>query len=332
MFNIPLFPDEASSMARQVDYLYFFQLANLLFFLVLVVALVVLFAVKYRREKHPKAVQIHGSMLLEVAWTAIPFGIAMVMFVWSTMVYFDFYRPPANAMEIYGTGKQWMWKFQHVEGVREIDQLHVPVNRDVRVILTSQDVIHDFAVPAFRLKGDVIPGRYTSVWFRATKTGTYRLFCDQYCGTLHAGMIGEVIVMNPSEYQTWLGGGGGGSLAQQGEKLFTQLGCVTCHQANNQGRGPALAGVFGSQVKMADGRTLLADEAYIRTCIVAPAGQRVAGYQPLMPSFQGQISEEGIIQILNYIKSLKKEPAGGATNTAVNAPAAAGATTPGKAQ
>ena len=164
----------------------------------------------------------------------------MFMFAWGAVVYFSFARPPANSMEVYGVGKQWMWKFQHIEGQREINQLHVPVNRDVRVILTSQDVIHDFAVPAFRLKGDVVPGRYTSVWFHATKTGTYHLFCDQYCGTLHSGMIGDVMVMAPADYQNWLLTGGEGSMAQQGEHLFQQLGCNTCHRNDSEARGPRM--------------------------------------------------------------------------------------------
>jgi len=324
-FNVPLFPERASTLANQVDYLYFFIVLNTVFFSAIVFSVAALFAMKYRRSKHPKAEQIHGSMILEIGWSVLPFMIAMVMFAWGAVVFFDYSRPPANAMEIYGIGKQWMWKFEHVEGQREINQLHVPAGRDVRIILTSQDVIHDFAVPAFRLKGDVIPGRYTSVWFRATQTGTYRLFCDQYCGTLHAGMVGDVTVMDPAAYQEWLSGSGQGSLSQQGEKLFIQLGCVTCHRSDIQGRGPVLAGVFGSQVHLADGRTVTADESYIRESIMFSSAKIVAGFPNIMPSFQGQISEDGLIQLISYIKSLKPQPGAPA-----NAPAAPGAKPPGK--
>src|SRR5437667_2342805 len=284
-FNIPLFPERAATLANQVDYLYFFLILNTVFFTLVVAAAVAYFAMRYRRAKHPRAEQIHGSLILELSWSIIPFMIAMVMFGWGAVVYFDYSRPPANAMEIYGTGKQWMWIFQHSEGQREINQLHVPVDRDVRVVLTSQDVIHDFAVPAFRLKGDVIPGRYTSVWFRATKTGTYRLFCDQYCGTLHSGMVGDVIVMNPADYQDWVATRAEGSLGQQGEKIFQQLGCNTCHRSDSQARGPNLAGLYGNPVKLKDGSTVIADEGYIRESVVNPNTKIVAGFDSVMPTF-----------------------------------------------
>jgi len=307
-FNIPLFPESASSMSGEVDALYFFILANVIFFTVLVGALVAYFAIRYRRSKHPVAEPIHGSLILEIGWTVIPLGIALVMFAWGAIVYFKFYRPPQNAMEIYGVGKQWMWKFQHTEGVREINELHVPVNRDVRVLLTSQDVIHDLGLPEFRLKGDVVPGRYTAVWFRATKTGRYKIFCNQYCGTLHAGMVGEVIVLEPAQFQSWLGGGGEGSMAQQGERLFQQLGCNTCHREDSLARGPSLVGLFSKPVKLVDGRTIVADETYIRESILNSQAKIVAGFQPIMPVFQGQISEEGVLQLIKYIQELGKQP------------------------
>jgi cytochrome c oxidase subunit II len=307
-FNIPFFPDSASSMSWEVDALYFFILANVIFFTVLVAAIVTYFAIRYRRSKSPVAEDIHGSLLLEITWTVIPLGIALVMFAWGALVYFKFYRPPQNSMEVYGVGKQWMWKFQHAEGAREINELHVPVNRDVRVILTSQDVIHNLGVPDFRLKGDVVPGRYTSVWFRATKTGRFKIFCDQYCGTLHAGMVGEVIVMEPAQFQNWLGGGGEGSMAQQGERLFQQLGCNTCHREDSLARGPSLVGLFGKPVKLADGRLVTADENYIRESILHSQAKLVAGFQGIMPVFQGQISEEGVLQLIKYIQELGKQP------------------------
>ncbi len=332
LLNIPLFPESASNMSRQVDYLYFFQIANLLFFTVLVAALVVYFAVRYRRAKSPKPEPIHGSMILEIAWSVIPLGISLIMFAWGAVVYFHFNRPPANAMEIYGTGKQWMWKFQHIEGAREINQLHVPVDRDVRVVLTSQDVIHDFAVPAFRLKGDVIPGRYTSVWFRATKTGTYRLFCDQYCGTLHSGMVGDVIVMNPADYQDWVATRAEGSLGQQGEKIFQQLGCNTCHRSDSQARGPNLAGLYGNPVKLKDGSTVIADEGYIRESVVNPNAKIVAGFDSIMPTFQGQINEDDMLALVYYIKSLHSQEPGGPVKTSPNSTEVPGANPPVKLQ
>ncbi|HTC95917.1 MAG TPA: cytochrome c oxidase subunit II [Terriglobales bacterium] len=330
--NIPLFPESASSMSSHVDYLYFFLTANLIFFTGLVAVLVVYFAIRYRRAKNPKAEPIHGSMILELTWTIIPLGISLVMFAWGAVVYFHFNRPPANAMEIYGTGKQWMWKFQHIEGAREINQLHVPVNRDVRVVLTSQDVIHDFAVPAFRLKGDVVPGRYVSVWFRATKTGNYRLFCDQYCGTLHSGMVGEVIVMDPAEYQDWVSSRGEGSLGQQGEKIFQQLGCNTCHRNDSLARGPNLAGLYGNPVKLKDGSLIIADEGYIRESIVNPSTKIVAGFDNVMPTFQGQINEDDMIALVYYIKSLHNQQPGGPVKTSPNSTEVPGANPPVKLQ
>lgn len=295
-------------MSAEVDALYFFILANVVFFTVLIAVMVTYFAIRYRRSVHPVPEAIHGSMILEVGWTVIPLGIALVMFAWGAIVYFKLFRPPQNAMEVYVVGKQWMWKFQHPEGAREINELHVPVNRDVRVIMTSQDVIHNLGIPDFRLKSDVIPGRYTSVWFRATKTGRFKVFCDQFCGTLHSGMVGEVIVMEPSQFQNWLAGGGEGSMAQQGERLFQQLGCNTCHREDSLARGPSLTGLFGKPVKLADGRTLTADETYIRESILQSQAKVVAGFQPIMPAFTGQISEEGVLQLIKYIQELGKQP------------------------
>lgn len=331
-FNIPFFPESASSISGEVDALYFFILANVLFFTFLVAALVVYFAIRYRRSAHPVAEPIHGSLPLEIGWTVIPLGIALVMFAWGAIVYFKFNRPPQNAMEIYGIGKQWMWKFQHTEGAREINELHVPVNRDVRVMLTSQDVIHDLGLPEFRVKMDVVPGRYSAAWFRATKTGRYKIFCNQYCGTLHSGMVGEVIVMEPTQFQTWLAGGGEGSMAQQGERLFQQLGCSTCHREDSLARGPSLTGLFGKPVKLADGRTIVADQTYIRESILNSQAKVVAGFQPIMPLFQGQISEEGIQQLIEYIRGLGKEPqAPGPVKTSPSE-AVPGAVSPGAQQ
>jgi cytochrome c oxidase subunit 2 len=305
--NLPLFPERASSLAWQVDGLYFLLIAVSAFFTLLIFLLIFVFAVKYRRSVHPHPVPIEGSLPLELAWTLIPLGICMIFFAWGSLIYFEEARPPQGSMEIYAVAKQWMWKFEHETGQREIDQLHVPLGRDVKMVMTSQDAIHSFFVPAFRIKADVLPGRYTQTWFRPTKVGTYHLFCAEYCGTDHSGMIGQVIVMEPAAFQAWLSGNGAtGSLAANGQQLFQQLGCATCHRSDTQGRGPNLVGLFGKRVQLEDGRTVVADENYIRESILNPGAKIVAGFKPIMPSFQGQVSEEGLMSLVAYIKSLSQ--------------------------
>jgi len=294
-------------MAPRVDNLYFFLVAITVFFGTLIALLVVVFAVKYRRT-HPAEVgaAITGSVPLELMWSIIPFGISMVIFAWGANVYFDIYRPPDETLQIYAVGKRWMWKFQHIDGQREINELHVPVGRPVKVTVTSEDVIHDLYFPAFRVKTDVIPGRYMSLWFNATKAGEYHMFCAEYCGTKHSGMIGRVIVMEPAAYQAWLGGGAGEmSMSAQGQKAYQDLACHTCHMEDSGGRGPSLRGLFGSQVKLADGSMVVADEAYLRESILNPQAKLVAGYQPLMPTFQGLVSEEALMGLIEYIKTLQ---------------------------
>jgi cytochrome c oxidase subunit 2 len=328
--NIPLWPDQASSFANNVDALYIFLIAVCGFFTLLVFALVAFFALKYRERPGREATQIEGSLALEATWTLIPFGLFMIMFVWGASVYMNEAQPPKNAMDIFVVGKQWMWKLQHPEGVREINQLHVPVGKDVRLTMISQDVIHSFFVPAFRIKQDVLPGRYTTLWFHPIKTGHYHLFCAEYCGTLHSGMIGEVVVMEPSEYAAWLSNGSAeGSMASSGEKLFQELGCSSCHRADTQGRGPDLAGTYGKPVMLDNGSTVVADDAYIRESIVNPGSKVVAGYKPIMPTYSGIVSEEQLLSLLSYVKSLaqpqqvKPQPgrasAGDAAPTAGNA-------------
>jgi cytochrome c oxidase subunit II len=311
----PLFPPSASTVALEMDLLYLFIVAVNVFFVVLVAALVVFFAIKYRR-RHPAEVgiDIHGSIALELTWTFIPFVLALIMFVWGADLFFRLARPPQDAMEIFVVGKQWMWKIQHPEGVREINELHIPINRPIKISLGSEDVLHDFFIPAFRVKMDAVPGKLTTLWFEATKPGRYFQFCAEYCGTKHSGMIGEVIAMTPQDYEAWLAGGRStGSAVQNGERLFTDLSCITCHKADSTGRGPSLHGVFGSTVPLADGRKVVADENYLRESIVNSQAKVVQGFQPVMPAFQGQISEENLMQLIAYIKSLKKpEPAAGA--------------------
>jgi len=297
-------------MAWRVDALYFFLLAISAFFGLLIAGLIVYYAVKFhRRTPDQIGTQIHGGMALEVTWTVIPLMITMVIFVWGASVYFAMARPPDETLNIYVVGKQWMWKFQHLDGQREINELHVPVGRAVKLITTSEDVIHDFFVPAFRMKADVIPGRYVSIWFQPTKPGRYHLFCAEYCGTRHSGMIGEVVVMEPSEYQAWLSGGAPeGSLASTGAKLFADLACNTCHRPDAQGRGPVLEGLFGQTVRLQSGETVTVDEAYVRESILTPSAKITAGFQPIMPTFQGLVTEEQLLALIEYVKSLHGLP------------------------
>jgi len=306
----PLFPEQASTIAGRVDALYFFLLAISVFFSLLIAGLIVYFAVRYhRREKDAIGEQIHGNMALEAAWTGIPFVITMVLFVWGASVYFAMARPPDETLNIYVVGKQWMWKFQHLDGQREINELHVPVGRPIKLITTSEDVIHDFFVPAFRMKADVIPGRYVSIWFQPTKPGRYHLFCAEYCGTRHSGMIGEIVVMEPTEFQTWLSGGAPeGSLASTGARLFADLACNTCHRPDAQGRGPVLEGLFGKTVQLQSGASVTVDEAYIRESILTPSAKITAGFQPIMPTFQGLVTEEQLLALIEYVKSLRGLP------------------------
>ena len=306
--TLPLFPDQASTMAGRVDALYFYLLAVSGFFALLIALLVVVFAIKYRRRSETELPRgVEGSLKLEVAWSVIPLVIALSFFFWGAKLFFAMNRPPKDALEIYVVGKQWMWKLQHADGQREINELHVPVSRPVRLTMTSEDVIHDFFVPAFRMKKDVLPGRYTTAWFEASRPGRYHLFCAQYCGTKHSGMIGWINVMEPADYQAWLSGGAASeSLASAGAKLFQRHACNTCHRADSLARGPNLEGLFGKTVQLSDRRTVVADESYIRESILTPNAKIVMGFQPIMPTFQGLVSEEELLQLVAYVKSLSK--------------------------
>jgi cytochrome c oxidase subunit II len=305
--DIPFLPEAASAMAGEVDLLYLFLIAVSAFFFLLVTALVLYFAIRYRKREGGEApTPVHGSLGLELLWTIIPFFLSMTMFGWGAVLYFDMFSPPADAQNIYVVGKQWMWKIQHPEGNREIDELHVPVGTDIRLIMTSEDVIHSFYVPAFRMKMDVVPGRYTSTWFKATKTGKYHLFCAEYCGTKHSEMVGSVYVMDPVDYEDWLNRSTTAtqSMAQAGEKLFTQLGCQTCHVEESGARGPSLHGLYNTPVSLVGGSAVQADDGYLRQSILDPAGQVVDGFLPIMPTYKGQVSEEDVLQLISYIKSL----------------------------
>lgn len=309
--------DQATPHAGRVDALFLFLVAISVLVSLGVVTMVTFFILKYRRGKEAdrtNPVETHHK--LELTWTIIPLIIFLGMFVWAGRLYFQMYDVPADAMEIYVIGKQWMWKFQHPDtGQLEVNDLHVPVNRPIKLTMTSEDVIHSLYVPAFRIKTDVVPGRYTTVWFEASETGNYHLFCAEYCGTSHSGMIGQVIVMPEDEYLAWAGGSPTGSqpasAAQAGEQLFSKVGCIACHKLDGTpGVGPSLAGVFGRPVKLTNGETVTADEAYLRQSILEPATQVVEGYQPVMPPYQGQLTEDQVLQLIAYIKSLGAEQGG----------------------
>ena len=318
---IPLFPAQASTFAADVDRLYFLILAVTSFFAIAVVIFVAIFAVKYRDESGTKVgAPIHGSIPLELAWSFIPFVIALGIFAYATVVYFELVRPPAETLQIYSTGKRWMWRFQHISGRAEINELHVPRGRPVKVTFTSEDVLHDLYIPAFRVKADAIPGRYSEIWFEPSQAGTFHLFCAEYCGTSHSGMIGSVVVMEPAAYQAWLSGSDGQPLAVRGQQLFQQLACVTCHLNDGTGRGPSLAGVYGSKVELANGTSVVVDDGYIRESILTPQMKLVSGFQPVMPTFQGLVNEEGVMSLIEYIKSLP--PAAKPASQAAQAPAA----------
>ncbi len=311
-----ILPDQASTVAGQVDAIYLFLVAISIAATLLVAALVLIFSIRFRRRPGAPAPEMpREDSRLELTAGAALLVLILVLFGWGAKVYFHSTRPPADAMEILVTGKQWMWKLQHPQGRREINALHIPAGRPIQLTMTSEDVIHSFFIPAFRVKQDVLPGRYTRLWFEATKPGRYRLFCAEFCGTDHSRMGGWVNVLAPADYEKWLRGEGAASAAaetpvQAGERLFNQLGCQTCHHAAPGSLGPNLAGVFGHAVKLLDGTEVTADEAYLRESILLPMSKVVAGYPPVMPVFQGIVNEDQLLQLIAYIKSLS----GGASN------------------
>jgi cytochrome c oxidase subunit 2 len=301
-----LFPREASTIAPYADALYFFLLLITVIGLILVATLVFGFSIRYRKEKSPVATQVEGSTLLEATWTIIPLALFMVAWIWGALLYFRIYNPPTNAMNIYVVGKQWMWKAEHEGGQHEINALHVPTGRPVQLTMISQDVFHSFSIPDFRVKREVIPGRYSTVWFEATTPGTYHIFCTQYCGTNHSAMIGQVTVLSPEDYQKWTQESTSGmSLAQNGERLFASMGCNACHSGSATARGPNLAGVYGSKLQLTNGSQVLVNEAYLRDAILNPSQHVTAGYAPIMPTYQGQVSEDGLIDLVEYVKGLQ---------------------------
>jgi len=316
---VPLFPEQASSFAWQVDLLYFYLLAISVVFTIPIVVAIFFFAIKYReKDKFATPEEIHGSMVLETVWSVIPFVISMTVFVGGAIVFFNQYTPPEDAMDIYVVGKQWMWKMQHQTGQREINELHVPVGTKVKLTMTTEDVIHSFFIPAFRTKVDVVPGRYTYLWFEATKPGRYHLFCAEYCGLNHSGMVGYVDVMEQRDFDNWLSGNVSGQTpVEAGKDLFeNKLGCASCHAGGPQQRGAKLENMYNTDVKLVGGSTVRADDQYIRNSILNPASQVVEGYQPIMPTFKGQVTEDQLNSLVAYIKSLSPNAAASSTNAA----------------
>jgi cytochrome c oxidase subunit II len=315
---VPLFPEQASTFAWQVDGLYFYLILVSVAFTIPIVAAIVIFGLKYReKEKYATPLEMHGSIALETVWSIIPFVISMTIFLGGAIVYFNQFRIPEDATEIYIVGKQWMWKVQHGTGQREINELHVPVGRKIKLTMTTEDVLHDFFIPAFRTKTDVVPGRYTYIWFEATKPGKYEIFCAEYCGLNHSGMGGYVYVMEQRDFDNWLAGNVSDQTpVQAGQDLFTnKLGCASCHAGGANQRGAKLEGIYGKDVKLVTGQSVLADDQYIRNSILNPAGQIVEGYQPIMPTFKGQVTEEQLNHLVAYIKSLSTTGTSGGTTT-----------------
>jgi cytochrome c oxidase subunit 2 len=318
-------PEQASSVALEVDLLYIFIIVVTVATSLAVYAAIAIFTIKYKRRSEDEIPeQIEGNLPLEIAWSIIPLGIVLVMFAWGIKVFYDLSRVPTDALNFSVVGKQWMWKVQHPTGKREINELHVPIGQPIKLTITSEDVLHSFFIPAFRTKMDAVPGRYTTSWFQPTKAGEYHIFCAEYCGTEHSRMIGRVVVMDPAHYEQWLKTGSATAVVSNetpevaGARLFQEQRCNTCHMTNGL-MAPVLAGVFGSQVTLQGGETVTADENYLRESIVTPQEKIVKGYQPNMPTFQGQVSEDALLQLIAYIKSLSKGEAG-APGAAVAAP------------
>jgi cytochrome c oxidase subunit 2 len=340
---VPLFPEQASSFAWQVDLLYLYLIVVSVAFTIPIIVAVFLFALKYReKEKYVSGAEIHGSMVLEAGWSFLPFVISMTIFLGGAIVYYNQYRMPDDAMQIYVVGKQWMWKVQHETGQREINELHVPVGRRIKLTMTTEDVLHDFSIPAFRTKADVVPGRYTYLWFEPTKPGKYHLFCAEYCGLNHSGMGGYVYVMEQRDFDNWLEGNVSGQTpVEVGRDLFeNKLGCASCHAGGPQQRGAKLEGIYGKEVKLAGGGTVVANDEYIRNSILNPGSQVVEGFQPIMPTFKGQVTEEQLLGLVAYIKSLSgvtgtsttTTPASNsASNTGSNTRSNSNSTTPTRA-
>jgi cytochrome c oxidase subunit 2 len=306
---LPFLPQAASTTADKVDALFLFLLVTSAIITFGIFLCLIVFSVRYRRRPgNEVARQIAGSWKLETTWTLIPLGLAMIPFYWGASLYFDLSAPPDDALNVNVVARQWMWKAEHPDGQSEIDELHVPVGQPVRLTMISQDVIHSFYVPAFRVKMDVLPGRYTTAWFQATTAGRYRIECAEFCGTDHSAMLGWVVAMDAADFEDWLATQGTQSLASQGDRLFQQLGCNGCHRDDSLRRAPVLEGLYGQPVRLQDGSQTRADDAYLRESILSPSAQVVDGWQPIMPTFQGQLTEEQILALIAYLRSIGPRP------------------------
>lgn len=296
----------ASDFASSVDRLFFAMLAVCGLLSLAVAALITVFCIRYRRGSGRSGqVSVRRRQGLEYFWTAATLAVFLGFFFWGAGIFMQLQRLPDEALIIQGVAKQWMWKFYHAGGQGEINRLHVPAGRPVIVRLASEDVIHSFFVPAFRVKQDVVPGVYTHTWFQAREPGVHRLFCAEYCGTEHSRMHGAVIVMEEEDYAAWLGTQEASlTLAAEGERLFRNLGCSGCHAPASDIHAPDLDGLYGRVVNLNDGSTVEADIAYLRDSILLPEKHVVAGYEPVMPSYSGQVSEEELLKLLNYLQSI----------------------------
>lgn len=299
-------PESASTLAPRVDHIFWVLLAVSVFLVVGLAIANLYFLVRYRRgSPAPRPPLRISPDTVETTWIAATTVVFVSFFFLGARVYLDEERAPLGAMAIHVVARQWMWDVRHENGHREFNELHVPLGQDVRLIMTSEDVIHSFFVPAFRLKQDVVPGKEVSMWFRPTRAGTYHLFCAEYCGTKHAGMTGEVVVMPPNAYASWLATGNPPmEVASRGRELFTRYNCSGCHDQPAAVHAPPLERVYGSLVPLSDGRSIRADEAYLRDSILLPTKDVVAGYAPIMPSFQGVMPENDLLDLIAYLKSL----------------------------
>jgi len=309
---IPFWPETAAVNAVAVNNLYLAELGLSALIMATVVAMMLMFCIRYRKgSAASRADRVQKTWHFEIGWTTATLVAFLVLFVWGASIYIWLYQTPRPDEEVYVVGKQWMWKIQHPGGQREIDALHVPVDKTIRVVMASEDVIHSFFVPAFRIKHDVVPGTLEAIWFKPTKTGTFKLECTQFCGLQHATMQGDIVVLSGSDYARWLTQQGvHESLAEQGEAVFRAHGCSGCHDANSTVHAPSLAGLYGTYVHLQDGSVRLADEAYIRDCILTPRSFTVAGYLPVMPDFSGQLGEDDLMKLVAYIKSLGRQESG----------------------
>jgi cytochrome c oxidase subunit 2 len=327
--QLQFIPEQASNFAQDMDLLYMLLLALTLLFSLLVFVPLIYFAAKYRVGTRAKRGHTADHNLkLELAWSIIPLLMGLPVFVWASKLFVDMYTPvnSKDTLEIFVVGKQWMWQMQHPTGQRENNELHIPVNRPIKFTMISQDVIHDFFVPAFRMKKDVLPGRYATQWVTPTKVGRYHLFCAEYCGTKHSEMIGYVTVLSQADYEKWLREVQWGignfrpseTMEEAGERLFSEKGCVTCHSPGKSKQFVSLAGIYGTERTLDDGRRVTADDAYLRRSMLEPDAMRVSGFNPVMPSYKGVLDEQQVLQLIAFIRSMSKPANEGAAAAQVN--------------